>query len=109
MRRLFAETGRPEPRVKPVIGVSIASMWQTLINLLTFHRDFAMEVASGSIQPSGFKGWSAWVIDLLITILVAVPTAILAVILESLSLLARRGGIQEVSETSPPTDSQRRP
>ena len=106
LRRLFAQTGRAEPQVRPVIGVSIAAMWQTLINLLTFHRDFAMEAARGSIHPSGFKGWSAWVIDLLISILVAAPTAILAVVLESLALLARRGGVLEVHAED---DPQRRP
>jgi hypothetical protein len=37
------------------------------------------------------------VIDLLITILIAVPTAILALILETLATLAGRGGVLEVS------------
>lgn len=95
--RLFGAGGRANPKVRPMFAVSIASMWQTLINLLTFHRDFAMQVGRGRLHPSGAKGWAAWVIDLLITILVAVPTAILAVILESLALLGKRSGVMEVS------------
>jgi hypothetical protein len=82
-------------------------MWQTLINLLTFHRDFAIQLANRELHPMGFKGWSAWVIDLLITILIAVPTAILALILETLATLAGRGGVLEVSAS--PDDSQLRP
>lgn len=97
LRRLFAKTGRRERRIRPAVGAATATMWQTLINLLTFHRDFAIQVANRELHPSGFKGWGAWVIDLLITILIAVPTAVLAVLLELLATLAGRGGILEVS------------
>ena len=87
-------------KIRPAVGSAIAAMWQTLINLLTFHRDFALQLASGQLHPTGFKGWSAWVIDLLITILIAVPTAILAVILELIATLVRRSGVLEVSASS---------
>lgn len=100
LRRLFAKTGRKEEKIRPAIGAATATMWQTLINLLTFHRDFAVQVANRELHPSGFKGWAAWLIDLLITVLIAVPTAILAVVLELLATAARRGGVIEVSATA---------
>lgn len=107
LKRLFEQTDRKRVRIRPAIGSAIASMWQTLINLLTFHRDFAIQLANRELHPTGFKGWSAWVIDLLITILIAVPTAILALILETLATLGGRGGVLEVSAS--PDDSQLRP
>ena len=100
LRRLFVRTNRLETKIKPAVGVAIATMWQTLINLLTFHRDFAIQVANREIHPSGFKGWSAWMIDLLITILIAVPTAIIAVVLELLATLVGRSGVLEVSASA---------
>ena len=75
----------------------MASMWQTLLNLLTFHRDFAAEALSGRLRPGGGRGRAAYAIDVLVTILAAVPTAILAVLLEGGAVLARRGGVIEIS------------
>lgn len=100
LRRLFERTGRESVKIRPAVAAAIAAMWQTLINLLTFHRDFAVQLASGQLHPTGFKGWSAWVIDLLITILIAVPTAILAVILELVATIAGRSGVLEVSASA---------
>jgi hypothetical protein len=83
----------------------MASMWQTLLNLLTFHRDFASEAASGRLRPGTGRGLGAFVVDVLITVLAAVPTAIVAVLLEGVAVIARRGGVIEVeAEKMPPTD-----
>ena len=100
LRRLFERTNRRETKIRPAVGAAVATMWQTLINLLTFHRDFAVQVANREIHPSGFKGWSAWIIDLSITILIAIPTAILAVVLELLATLVGRSGVLEVSASA---------
>ena len=35
-------------------------MWQTLLNLLTFHRDFASEAASGRLRPGTGRGRAAF-------------------------------------------------
>ena len=100
LRRLFEKTQRRSVKIRPAVASATAAMWQTLINLLTFHRDFALQLASGQLHPSGFKGWSAWVIDLLITVLIAIPTAILAVILELLATAVGRSGVLEVSASA---------
>ena len=68
-------------------------MWQTLLNLLTFHRDFATEAASGRLRPGTGRGRAAFFVDAAVTILAAIPTALLAVVLEGGALLVRRGGL----------------
>ena len=94
---LFAKRGLEASRIRYVAGAGIASMWQTLLNLLTFHRDFASEAASGRLRPGSGRGRAAYAIDVMVTILAGIPTAILAVLLESGAVLARRGGVIEVT------------
>lgn len=83
-------------RVRHLAAPGIASMWQTLLNLLTFHRDFATEAASGRLRPGTGRGRVAYAIDVIVTVLAAVPTAILAAFLEASALVARRGGVIEL-------------
>jgi hypothetical protein len=105
LRLLLARRGLEVRRVRHLVGPGMASMWQTLLNLLTFHRDFASEAASGRLRPGTGRGLAAFSIDAVITILAAIPTAFIAVLLESGAVLARRGGVVEVqAEPLPPTD-----
>jgi hypothetical protein len=102
---LLARRGLEVRRVRHLAGAGMASMWQTLLNLLTFHRDFAIEAVSGRLRPGTGRGLGAFVIDALITVLAAVPTAIVAALLEGGAVIARRGGVIEVeAEKLPPTD-----
>jgi hypothetical protein len=83
----------------------MASMWQTLLNLLTFHRDFAAEAVSGRLRPGTGRGLAAFWIDAGVTVLAAIPTAIIAVVLESAAVLTRHGGVIEVeADRLPPTE-----
>jgi hypothetical protein len=86
--------------VRHLAGPGMASMWQTLLNLLTFHRDFATEAFSGRLRPGGGRGRWAYAIDTIVTLLAAVPTAIIAVVLEWGAVVARRGGVIEVRARS---------
>ena len=97
---LLAERGLEARSTRFVATAGIASMWQTLLNLLTFHRDFAAEAASGRLRPSGGRGRAAYAIDVMVTVLAAVPTAFIAVALESGALLARRGGVFELTASA---------
>jgi hypothetical protein len=81
----------------------MASMWQTLLNLLTFHRDFAAEAISGRLRPATGRGRAAFATDVLITVLAAIPTAIIAVLLEGGAVIVRRGGVIEVEAESLPS------
>jgi len=102
---LLARRGLELRRVRHLAGPGMASMWQTLLNLLTFHRDFASEAASGRLRPGTGRGRAAFWTDAVVTVLAAIPTAIIAVLLESGAVLARRGGVIEVeAEPLPATD-----
>jgi hypothetical protein len=90
-------------RSRPVTAAGIASMWQTLLNLLTFHRDFASETVSGRLRPGTGRGAAAFWVDAAVTILAAIPTAILAVLLEGGAVLARRGSVLDL-EAEPMPD-----
>jgi hypothetical protein len=97
VKLLLASRGLEPRRIRSLAGAGMASMWQTLLNLLTFHRDFASEAASGRLRPGTGRGRAAYAIDVMVTILAAIPTAILAVMLETSAVLARRGGVIEVT------------
>jgi len=102
---LLARRGLEVRRVRHLAGPGMAAMWQTLLNLLTFHRDFASEVASRRLRPGTGRGRAAFWIDAVVTGLAAVPTAIIAVLLEGGAVIARRGGVIELeAERLPATD-----
>jgi hypothetical protein len=102
---LTARRGFEIRRVRHLAGPGMASMWQTLLNLLTFHRDFASEATSGRLRPGTGRGRAAFWTDAVVTVLAAVPTAFIAVLLESGAVLARRGGVIEVEgERLPSTE-----
>jgi hypothetical protein len=93
---LLRREGLEVRRIRQLPGAGMASMWQTLLNLLTFHRDFAAEAASGRLRPGTGRGRAAYAIDVLVTVFAAIPTAILAVLLEGGAAIARRSGVIEV-------------
>jgi hypothetical protein len=93
---LLARRDLEARRVRHLPGPGMASMWQTLLNLLTFHRDFASRAASGRLRPGTGRGRAAFWIDAVVTVLAAIPTAIIAVALETGAVLARRGGVIEL-------------
>jgi hypothetical protein len=104
-RLLLARRGFEVRRVRHLAPAGMASMWQTLLNLLTFHRDFASEAVSGRLRPGTGRGLAAFATDALITVLAAIPTAVIAVLLEGGAVMARRGGVIEVeAERLPSTD-----
>jgi hypothetical protein len=94
---LLGRRGMLATRVRYPAVAGMASMWQTLLNLLTFHRDFAAEALSGRLRPGSGRGRGAFALDAVITVLAAVPTALIAVVLEGGAVLARRGGVIEIS------------
>jgi hypothetical protein len=93
---LLARRGLEVRRVRYLLRSGTASMWQTLLNMLTFHRDFATEAVSGRLRPGTGRGLGAFWIDAGITVMAGIPTAIVALLLESGAVLARRGGSIEI-------------
>ncbi len=102
---LLARRALEVRRVRHLVRPGMAAMWQTLLNLLTFHRDFAAEAVSRRLRPGTGRGRVAYWMDAVVTVLAAVPTAIIAVALESAAVVARHGGVIELeAERLPATD-----
>jgi hypothetical protein len=60
---------------------------------------------SGRLRPGTGRGLAAFWIDAVVTVLAAIPTAIIAVVLETGAVLARRGGVIEIqADRLPSTD-----
>lgn len=86
-------------------------MWQTIINSFTFHENFPEEVRAGDLRPRGTLGRLKFGIDAVVTVLAAIPVAVVSAPLELFSALLGRGGeltaVARRSET--PSDGGRRP
>lgn len=67
-------------------------MWQTLVNAFTFHENFARQVRAGTLRPVGARNRLKFGIDAVVTLLVALPAALVSVPLELCATLAGRGG-----------------
>jgi hypothetical protein len=103
---LLARRGLDSRRIRHLLRPGIASMWQTLLNLLTFHRDFAIEAATGRLRPGTGRGRAAFWVDAAITVMAAIPAAIIAVLLEAGAVVARRGGTIEIEAERMPDPSR---
>lgn len=77
---------------QPPFGRNQVWMWQTLINAFTFHDNFARELIRGRLTPRTARNVAAFSIDAVVSILAALPVAVISVPAEALAALARRGG-----------------
>ena len=68
-----------------------------------FGNEFATEALAGRLRPGTGRGRAAFSIDVLVTILAAIPTALIAVVLEGGAVIARRGGVIEISAQRSPS------
>ncbi|MFL5869495.1 MAG: hypothetical protein ACJ75R_00305 [Solirubrobacterales bacterium] len=69
-----------------------AWMWQTLLNGLTFHDNFAREWRAGRLRPSSATSRPRFYVDLVVTVLAAPLVALVSAPLELGAALAGRGG-----------------
>jgi hypothetical protein len=76
----------------PVSRSAQAWMWQTLLNGLTFHSNFAREVRAGRLRPGSGRGRVRFGIDLVVTVLGAPLVLLVSAPLEFGAALGRRGG-----------------
>jgi hypothetical protein len=71
---------------------SVAWMWQTLLNGLTFHANFAREWRAGRLRPATAISRARFWIDGVVTVLAAPLVALVAVPLELVASALGRGG-----------------
>lgn len=67
-------------------------MWQTLLNAFTFHTNFATRVLAKRLTPRTARNLPSFALDALVSTLAALPLAVIALPLELVATLARRGG-----------------
>jgi hypothetical protein len=93
LRLLCERTGRGGPRVRcRPFGRNQGWMWQTLINGLTFHPNFAREVRAGRLRPATARGPLTFAVDCVVTVLAAPLVLLASVPLELAAALVGRGG-----------------
>jgi hypothetical protein len=76
----------------PRLGPNQAWMWQTMLNGLTFHPNFAREVRAGRLRPATAKSKLRFAVDSVVTVLGAPLVALVSFPLEAFSAFAKRGG-----------------
>jgi hypothetical protein len=76
----------------PPLGENQAWMWQTLVNGLTFHPNFAREVRAGRLRRANARGRFTFLADSIATVLAAPFVLLASFPLELVAALSRRGG-----------------
>jgi hypothetical protein len=76
----------------PRRGRGQAWMWQTIVNAFTFHENFALKVRAGTLRPAGARGRLRFGIDAIVTVIAALPVAVVSAPLELIASLIGRGG-----------------
>lgn len=84
----------------PRWGRGQAWMWQTMLNGLTFHPNFAREVRAGRLRLGNARSRTRFVVDSIVTVLGAPLVALVSAPLELIAALFRRGG--ELAATARP-------
>ncbi|MFP5389894.1 MAG: hypothetical protein ACLGG5_11425 [Thermoleophilia bacterium] len=92
VRRLVASRDQVVTSVRWMPGAGIASMWQTLLNGLTFGSNIAFGAFGRITAVPARRPWQRR-LDALISVLAALPALIVAVPLELAAAVFRRGAV----------------
>jgi hypothetical protein len=92
VRRLVANRDQIVVSARWMPGAGIASMWQTLLNGLTFGRNVALGAFGRGTAVPARRPWQRR-LDVLISVLAAIPAILVAVPLELIAALFRRGAV----------------
>ncbi|HMJ74243.1 MAG TPA: hypothetical protein VK471_12885 [Solirubrobacterales bacterium] len=91
VRRLVAGRDQVIRSARWSPGIGIATMWQTILNGFTFGRNGALGALGRAAAVPAPKPWQRR-LDALIDVVVAIPALLVAVPLELLAAVLRRGG-----------------
>jgi hypothetical protein len=96
-RTLLAEQGTEVLSVRtPFSFRSYAGMLQTMINAFTLRNNFWRHLRAGKLEPSSTTDRLAFALDGIVTVLVAIPLSVVALITEAIASLAGRGDLMRV-------------
>jgi hypothetical protein len=87
-------------RRQPLLGRNQVWMWQTLLNSFTFHSNFARDVLRRRLTPRTARSLPSFAIDAVVSVLGALPVALVSIPLELVAALVRRGGELVVTVTA---------
>jgi hypothetical protein len=86
-------------------------MWQTIVNAFTFHDNLAGRIRAGALRPTGSGDRLKLWVDAVITVLTALPVALIAAPLELFAAMAGRSGelvaVVEQSDRAAPASPER--
>ena len=98
LRRLLAARGYQLGEVKtPFNKQGRTMMWQTLINAFTLRDNFDRNAKQGLISTATARERWAYRLDRVVSVLVAIPTLIVAYPLEAIASMLGRGGVIEAT------------
>jgi hypothetical protein len=92
VRRLVANRDQVIASARWMPGAGIASMWQTLLNGLTFGRNVALGALGRATAVPARRPWQRR-LDVLISVLAAIPALLVAVPLELVAAAFHRGAV----------------
>jgi hypothetical protein len=92
VRRLIANRDQVLASGRWMPGAGIATMWQTLLNGLTFGRNVALAAFGRGTAVPARRPWQRR-LDVLISVLAAIPALLVAVPLELVAAVFRRGAV----------------
>jgi hypothetical protein len=92
VRRLVARRDQVVKSARWVPAVGIATMWQTILNAVTFGRNIALGAFRRASAVPAARPWQRR-LDAAVSVVAAVPALIIAVPLELVAALLRRGGV----------------
>lgn len=90
VRRLVANRDQVVTRVRWAPGRGMATMWQTILNGVTFGRNVALGALGRAKAIPANRPWQRR-LDAMISVLAAIPAMIAALLLELLAAATRRG------------------
>jgi hypothetical protein len=93
LERLAERNGHTiERSSSPLSRRAQAWMWQTMLNGLTFHPNFAREVRAGRLRPGSGRGKLRYAVDMVVTVLGAPLVLLVSAPFELGAAIGRRGG-----------------
>ncbi len=97
LRLLLAKQGTEVVKVRTPFGWrSYLAMLQTMINAFTLRNDFARHARHGTLAPRSTKDRLAIALDAIVTVLVAIPLSVVALLVEAIAAAAGHGDLMRV-------------
>lgn len=96
-RTLLAQQGTEVLSVRtPFSWRSYTGMLQTMINAFTLRNNFWRHLRRGKLEPRSTTDRLAFALDGIVTVLVAIPLSVVALIVELIASLAGRGNLMRL-------------